>query len=312
MALSGVYALTSDFDDIAQEVMEILQVVGDGETITTAMKDKIKPTLNLMLKAWEGQGIHLWTYTEGTLFLQVGQAEYDLRNASTKITNTWHETTLAQDEVLGAGTITVLDASDITNGDDIGIIDDTNNLFWTTVNGAPVGDVVTLTAVLPTAVTSGSIVYNYTDTIIPVRRVLNVRRRESTDYEIPINFESRGDYFDLPNKNQRGLPIQAYYSRQETQGIFYLWTTPSSATSVINFTYERETQIISADSDNFDIPSYWLEAVAYNLADRLTYKFSCTPERKQMIKMDATQYLNSALSFDDAVYPIELEIQQYG
>ena len=312
MALSGVYALTSTFDDIAQEAMELLQVVGDGETITTEMKDKIKPTLNLMLKAWEGQGIHLWTFTEGTLFLNVAKSEYDLTSNLVHAANTWYETTLTQDEVLGAGTITVSNATDISNGDSIGIIDANNDLFWTTVNGAPAGNVVTLSMTLPTAVTSGSIVFNYTDSIIPVRRVLDVRRRESNDYEIPITFASRKDYFNLPNKNSLGLPIQAYYSRQETQGIFYVWTAPSQATSVINFTYERETQIIDGDTNNFDIPSYWLEAVAYNLADRLTFKFSCSPERKQMIKADALQYLNDALSFDDAVYPITVEIQQNG
>lgn len=312
MALSGDYELQLTFDDVAQEVMELLQVVGDGETITTAMKDKIKPTLNIMLKAWEGQGIHLWSFTEGTLFLQTGQAEYDLRDAATRITNTWTETTVAVDALAGASTITVTSADDILNGDRIGIITDVNDLFWTTVNGAPAGEVVTLTDVLPTDVASGSIVYNYTDDIIPVRRVLEVRRRDSTDYEIPINFESREDYFDLPNKSSLGLPIQAYYSRQETQGIFYLWTTPNDARTVINFTYERELQIITDDANNFDVPSYWGEAVVYNLANRLTYKFATSPERKQMIVADAGRSLDEALSFDDAVYDIEVKVQRYG
>lgn len=317
MALSGTYVLTRTAEEIYQEVLEILQVVGDGETITQAQRDKITPTLNNMLKSWEAQGIHLWTFTEGSLFLQVGQNEYDFNDSDTMLANEFFETALSQDEIATATTVTLDDVTDVANTDNIGIIDSNNNLFWTTVNGAPAGNVVTLTDALPTAVTEGSVVYTYkvtTPAFVPVRRILpdGVRRRESTDYEIPINFESREDYFNLPNKNQQGLPIQAYYSRQEPQGIMYLWTTPNNATSVINFSYERETQIITDDADNFDIPSYWFQAVVFNIAERLTYKFSTSMERRQEIKTDAMRYLDEALAFDDAVYPITIKVEQYG
>lgn len=315
MALSGVFTLSRTALEIYTEVLQILQVIGDGETITTAMKDKIKVSLNNMLKAWEGQGIHLWTFTEGTLFLQVGQAKYDFNDSDTKLANEFFQTALSQDEAQGASTVTLDNVDDVADTDNIGILDENNNLFWTTVAGAPAGNVVTLTDVLPTAVTSGTIVYTYKAVdFIPVRRILpdEVRRRDSNDYEIPINFESRGDYFDLPNKEQQGLPIQAYYSRQEPQGIMYLWTTPNNSRSVINFSYERETQIITQDSDNLDIPSYWYDAVVYNLAKRSAYKFSTSPERKAEINQDAITYLDEALSFDDAVYPITIKVQQYG
>lgn len=312
MALSGQYVLTRTALEIYQEVLELLQVIGDGETITQAMKDKITPSLNNMLKSWEDQGIHLWTYHEGTLFIEVGQPEYDFRLSTTKVANDFEETTLTDDAAASATTITVEDASNILSGDQIGIIETDDNLFWTTVNGAPAGDVVTLTDALPLGATSGSFVRSYTDAIIPVRRILNVRRQEATNYEIPIVFESREDYFNLPNKESQGNPIQAYYSRQEPQGIMYLWNTPASSVPLINFTYERETQIITDDTDNFDLPSYWIEALCYNIADRLTLKFSCSAERRAELKGRAMESLNNALSFDDAVYPIEVKVQQYG
>lgn len=315
MATSGTYTLDITALQLYTEVLEILQAIGDGETITTAMKAKITPTLNLMLKSWEAQGIHLWTYTEGSLFLQVGQSKYDFTDSDTMLANEFFDTALSQAEISGASTVTLDDVTNIANTDNIGIIDATNTLFWTTVNGAPAGNVVTLTDVLPTAVVEGAVVYTYkvtTPAFIPVSRILDVRRRESDDYEIPINFESREDYFDLPNKEQRGLPIQAYYSRQEPQGIMYLWTTPDNATSVINFTYERKLQIITGDAETFDIPSYWFQALAFGVADRMTYKFSTSPERRAAIKQDAVMYLDEALSFDDAVYPIEIKVQQYG
>lgn len=313
MALSGIYVLNQTFEDIRDEVLERLQVIGDGETITAAMTAKVKKATNLLLKQWEAQGIHLWTYTEGSLFLQVGQAEYDFRDSDTMTANKFFPTTLSQDEIAGASTVDLVDVDNVANTDNIGIIDADGTLFWTTVNGAPAGNTVTLTDVLPTAVTSGSVVYTYKAVdLIPVRRILNVRRRESDDYEIPIVFESREDYFNLPNKSQVGQPIQTYYSRQETQGIMYTWPSPNRSEPVINFTYERELQIIVSDTDDFDIPSYWYEAVVMNIMDKVKYKFSTSPERKADIKQDAITTLDEALSFDDAVYPIEIKMQQYG
>jgi hypothetical protein len=311
MALSGTYTLTRTALDIYQEVLEILQVIGDGETITQSMKDKITPTMNNMLKAWEGQGIHLWTDQEGTLFLQVGQSEYDFTGA-VNISNEWFDTTVTVAAVATATTITVASAASIQAGDQIGILDNTNNLFWTTVNGAPVGDVVTITDPLLTDIAVGTCVYNYRDTFIPVRRILNVRRKEGSSYEIPIAFESREDYFNLPNKEARGTPIQAYYSRQEPQGIMYLWNTPSSAVPVINFSYERETQIITQDTDNFDMPSYWFEALTYNIASRVKLKFGTNQALSMEVKEMAINSLDEALSFDNAVYPITVKVEQYG
>ena len=313
MPLSGQYTLSLTFEEIRDEVLQILQVIGDGETVTTSMNDKVKHTTNLLLKKWDGLGINLWTYTEGTLFLVPGQSEYDLNSGNVNITNEFFETTLAADQTAGNNTIEVADASNIADTQKIGILQPDNSLFWTTVNGAPVGNIVTLTDVLPSDVTSGSCVFNYDDVdLIPIQRVLDVRRKDSTDYEIPIVFRSREDYFDLPNKNQVGSPIQAYYSRQEPQGIFYLWPSPFSASPVINFTYERPKQIIDLDTDNIDIPEYFYDAFIMNICRLVMYKFATDPQKRAEIKEDAYEMLNDALSFDNAVYPIYVKTEKYG
>jgi hypothetical protein len=140
-----------------------------------------------------------------------------------------------------------------------------------------------------------------------------VRRRESTDYEIPIVFQSRKDYFDLPNKNQNGTPIQAYYDRQEPQGVMYVWNPPGNATSIINFTYERQMMVFDNDpTQTFDLPSDWFDAITYNLAKRLMLKVGCSQERKADIKEGAEEYLDNALAMDQGVYPIRLKPQKYG
>lgn len=65
------------------------------------------------------------------------------------------DTTLSAGAASSAGSVTVTSATGIASGDVIGVLLDTGLTHWTTVNGAPAGNVVTLTAVLPGAAASG-------------------------------------------------------------------------------------------------------------------------------------------------------------
>lgn len=322
MSTSGIYTLSKTLNEVAAEAFDILQIGADGETLSGDMIGRAKTSLNLMLKEWQTQGIHLWSYTEGTLFLTVGQEKYDFRDATTHIANEWHETTTTAATTAGANTILVTSASNIQNGDVIGIIQNDNNIFWTTVNGAPAGLTVTLTDNITLATLSGAFVRNYrvgTDAspeLIPVSRILNVRRQESTDYEIPIVFESRQDYFNLPNKTQTGTPIQAYYARQDiagdTSGIMYLWNSPISSIPVINFTYERKLQIMVDAEDTLDVPDYAQDAVIYNLAVKLIPKYGSSKDLALWVKSEAQRLKEDLLAFDSAVYPITMKMKRYG
>lgn len=321
MTTSGIYTLGLTLNQVAAEAFDILQVGADGETLDGDMIGRAKNSLNLILKEWQAQGIHLWSYTEGTLFLDVGKEKYDFRLSTTHIANTWFETTTTAATTAGATTISVTSATDITAGDRIGIIQNDNNLFWTTVDKVS-GLTVFLDEAITLATLSDTFVRNYrigtatSPELIPVSRILNVRRQETTDYEIPIVFESREDYFNLPNKNQNGTPIQAYYSRQdvagETSGIMYLWNAPISSTPVINFTYERKIAIAIDAIDTIDIPDYAQEALIYNLAVKLIPKYGCSAIRAQLITNQAQVLKNDMLSFDSSVYPIKVKMKQHG
>lgn len=322
MAGSGIYTLSKTLNDIASEAFDVLQIAADGETLGGDMMGRAKLSLNLMLKEWQTQGMHLWSETEGTLFLTVGQEKYDFREASTHIANTWFETTSTAATSAGATSISVTSISNIQDGDPIGIIQNDNNLFWTTVNGTPSGLTVNLDDAVTLATLSGAQIYNYrvgTSTspeLIPVSRVLDVRRRELTDYEIPIVFTSRKDYFDLPNKEQVGTPIQAYYSRQdiagESAGIMYLWSAPASSVPVINFTYERKLEMLVNGDDTVDVPDYALDAVIHCLALKLIAKFGASREHALWVKAEADRLKNDMLSYDSTLYPIRMKMKRYG
>ena len=401
MTTSGIYQLPDE--DVTQtsiilDAVELLQAAGSGEGLDAQVALTGRTTLNKMMKRWQSQGIHLWTYTEYSLFLERGKEQYDLRDSDTRIVNEFFSTELAADESAADTTIEVDSLENMLLGQAIGIIDNNNKLFWTVIERFPGGgnnvqirdglevdsrannivrfydtknrgdttlavaapattnpitvattagmgvgynigiqddtgavqwttinaidadnDQVTLNDAIASASAQGNpvIFYETEQNFIPLSRVLNdmVRRHagEKSDYEIPIVFQSRKDYFDLPNKKQIGTPIQAYYSRQEPQGIWYLWNVPSDSIEYINFTAERFIQILTADPDEtLDIPQYWLDAVTYNLAKMLIPKIGCSQERRIEIRTDAREYLDEALAFDSAVYPVRLKPQRYG
>lgn len=310
MAVSGVFELKLTLNEILEEAFDRLQIGADGETLTGDMQQRGKTSLNLMIKEWEQQGIHLWTYTEGTLFLQVGQSEYDFSTAN--LTNEFFETTLAADAAISATSITVTSTADMLVNDNIGIILADNNLQWTTIATLPGANVVTINDALTGAANSGSFVRNYRDTFIPVTRVLDVRRQEGTDYEIPIVFESRKDYFNLPNKEAQGTVIQAYYQRGRDSGTMFVWNTPSSSIPIINFTYERSLQIMVNKTDNLDFPQEFQEAVISNLAVKLIPKYGASIELAQELKLWADDSLSLALNFDSSIYGVEMQMEEYG
>ena len=322
MSTSGIYTYSRTLNQIATEALQLIEAVGDGETLSGDHIERSKASLNSLLKESQTQGMHLWTETEGTLFLKVGQSSYDFRESSTHVANSYVETTTTADTTAAVLTIPVTSITGISDGDVIGVVQNDNDIFWTTVNGAPTGLNVIVDDAITLATTSGAQVRSYTPStstapaLIPVSRISpgqgSVRRKEADDYEIPIIFESRKDYFNLPNKAQNGTPIQAYYSRQdiagEVGGIMYLWNAPDSSVPVINFTYERKIQIMVSPNDTLDVADYAHEYIIYNLARRLILKFGCGQERAQLILAEAETTKADMLAYGASMYPIRVKM----
>jgi len=322
MTTSGIYTYSRTLNQIATESLELIEAVGDGETLNGDHIERSKASLNSLLKESQTQGLHLWTETEGTLFLKVGQAKYDFRDSSTRVVNIFNETTTTADTLAAALTIPVTSITGISDGDIIGVVQSDNDIFWTTVNGAPTGLNVIVDDPITLTTTSGAFVRSYppstatSPALIPVSRISpgqgSVRRKEADDYEIPIIFEGRKDYFNLPNKAQNGTVIQAYYARQdiagEVGGIMYLWNAPDSGVPTINFTYERKIQIMVALTDTLDVPDYAHEYIVYNLAERLILKFGCSVERAQFVMTKAKQTKDDMLAYGSSMYPIGIKM----
>jgi hypothetical protein len=311
MATSGEYDLSLTLSDVSERAYAALQIGQDGETLSGSFYNMARDFINLMIKGWENQGIRLWTMKEGTLFLQVGQSVYPFGDASTHLANDYYTTETTAAAAIGASVLLVDDTTGFVNGQPIGVVNEDNDLEWFTISSFVANTSVTLSGTLDVAVEDGAVVYTYANTFVPVLRVLDVRRKQLTDYEIPMNFVSREEYMSLPNKDQPGTAIQAYYSRQIPYGTMYVWNAPSSAVPVIRFTYERKTQIMVDADDTFDLPEEWLEAIIWNLAKRLKSIYGCSQKRAMEIDMMAKETLDNALGFDTDIYPITLNLQRH-
>ena len=253
----------------------------------------------------------MWTQDTGTLFLTIGQSSYDFGAATTHLANDYNETTTDADEAIGQTVISVTSTTGFANNDPIGVVTDDNAIHWSTIASFVADDTVTLNDALTVAATSGNVVYHYTlNSFKPVSRVISVRRKETTDYEVPINFLSKEDYENLPNKGQNGTVIQTYYSRLQPTGKMFVWNAPSSAIPVLRFSYERRIQIMEEATETFDMPEDWYEAITWNLAKRLIPKFGCTPDRTNLIMSQSTESLDVALGFDSAMYPITVNMRR--
>ena len=143
-------------------------------------------------------------------------------------------------------------------------------------------------------------------------RIISVRRRDTATSEIPVIFDSEEEYFQQVNKASPGSVIQAYYSRTEPSGTFYMWGEPDSAIPLVNFTYDRKLQIMTAPGDFYDLPEYWFAAIVWNLAEWLIPKFGCTQSRQVTIEKMALRTWATANSFDTTLYPIKMVTTRRG
>lgn len=78
MATSGTISFTVNRDEIITEALELLAVLGEGETPTEDQLTSSSRTLNMMIKNWQAEGLNLFSVRRQYLFLDKGRKEYPL------------------------------------------------------------------------------------------------------------------------------------------------------------------------------------------------------------------------------------------
>lgn len=140
-------------------------------------------------------------------------------------------------------------------------------------------------------------------------KILKAFRRIGTttaQNDVPLALLTQDEYLDIPNKNIAGTPINLWYKTPTTDGFvgsITLWPVPDAAfvttnSGKIGFSYLKPMDDFDASSNNPDIPSYYANALAWGLADQLSYEYGLGPVDKAQINKKATFHKATAMSFD--------------
>lgn len=304
MATSGTSTFTLNRSEMINAALRIAGVV-DPE-VGTASTNQLNfggQALNTMLKSFEGFGLQLWERQYGVIFPQKNQMVYVLGSPgpagdhaclSTPMGTGFVSTTLSAAAASGASTITVTTIS--TTGTVgvpaismlttwyIGIKLDGGTRQWTTINGAPSGTTVTLTATLTGAAASGNSVIAYATKLTRPLRILDGFTRQSGGNDIPHLLIARDTYNRFGVKTSSGMSIQSYYDPQRDAGYFYTYPTTSNVSDILYIEFQKAIEDITGATDNFDVPQEWMEPVKWQLAYRLGIEYGTPSERLKEIK----------------------------
>lgn len=303
MSVSGTNIFSQTRNDIINRAYKIIGIKTRGRSLTAEEINEASEALNLYVKGLKSEGVYLWKYAEGTLFLKIGQESYILDGATANATESFVQTTTNASATSGANSVVVASASGFTIGYNIGIMQDNGNLHWTTISNI-VGTTITLTSPLTNNVLSGATIYVYQTKITRPEAITSARRRDSSNYDTPLNELARNDYFNLAQKTVIGQPTQFYYDKQLSSGIFYLYQAPNDATNTIKFTFQKMFFDFNTGNDNPDFPIEWAETLAFGLAFRLSYDFSIDKTKSEQIKRTYDEMLRNLKGYDreDSIY----------
>lgn len=317
MATSGTAVFNQTRNQIIRRAARRVGALrGSGEIMSQAMELDFAGALNAMVKQWQAEdGLHVWTVTEGVLFPQVGQTRYALASGGADhATLTYTGTTTTAAASAGATSITVDSITSIADNDHLGIVLDDGTLFWTTVNGAPVGSTVAFDNALTGAVASGNRVYAYTNKLVRPLRIVQARRYGVSDEaDADVSVIARLEYQLLPNKAQRGIINQVFYDPQLGTGYLHLYNTPSSVGDLLKFTHWRPIEDFNASGDNPDLPPEWINTLAHNLAVEMAPEYSVPPQQFQTLKITADESKAAMKGWDREAESVQfgVDMQDY-
>lgn len=298
MSTSGTTSFSRNRDQLIASALRKINAFESGETPDSASVSEASDALNALLKHWQGQGIEIWTTQEAILFTQLDQTRYTLGSSTDHATASYVLTALTSAAANGASTVVLDSVTGIATTYKIGVQLDDGTLHWTTVNGAPSGSTVTLTAALSDSAAAGNMVVAYQTDLTRPLKILSARRHNLTSgIDTPLFEMDRIEYQELPNKTSEGSANGFYYDRRggtNTTGYLYLWPEPSTVNEALKMTVARPIEIFSAAGDDADLPQEWVRAIVWNLADELADEYDVPEPKRSRIERRAAQYLAEA------------------
>jgi len=321
MSTSGTVTYRGDRDTIIKGALRLCSAY-DPENSAGPSTNQITfgaEALNMLVKAWEANGLQLWERKWGVVFPRVDQGVYVLGSpgaagdhaclANPLGYGNFVSTTLSAAAASGASTVTLTAiTSESSTGisvftaattHNIGIELDTGDLQWTTINGALSTNTATLTATLTGAAAAGNRVFVYaTKMVRPLRILDGYVRQLSSNSDIPINVIPRENYNRFGIKTSTGTPVQLYYDPQRSAGYIYIYPVFSNVDQLLYIEFQSPIEDFSASTDEFDLPQEWGEALKFNLALSLAPEYEVTDTKFKQIAALATASFDLVNGYD--------------
>jgi hypothetical protein len=163
-------------------------------------------------------------------------------------------------------------------------------------DGMPVWKIVSTSFLTTSGQATYTIGPSQTVNTVQPLKVLQGMWTPSGGNNTPLNIYNRYDFNELPT-NASGSPVNLYYQPLRTTGTLTLWPTPSDSTTTITIHYQAPYEDLNSASDDFDFPSYWIQALIYNLAWALAPEFGIPPVDRQLLASEAKFWKDEALSY---------------
>lgn len=310
MATSGSINFTVSALDIVEKAFSYAGVKEDEQSLQAAERKSGFLSLNLMIKAWQAQRLHLWAKREAVIFLDVGKTDYNLGVSGDEACDfdDFISSSLTADEIATDTVIAVADTTGMLAADNVGIKLDAGTRHWTTIVSVDSSTQITITVGLPSAAASGNSVFTFTNFIERPLRILSVRNSKfSSSSEFEIRQFSRNEYFNQPNKTETGAVVNYYFSPQLDQARFYVWPTAATVDDFLRVTFERNLEDVDVNADNLDFPIEWAETIIFNLAARVSVEYDAPVSKQEKLSVLANSTLDVLLGYDEE--PSSLNIQ---
>ena len=314
MSTSGSIDFTVTRDQIITEALEQLGVLEPG---TTANADDVTSaafTLNMMVKAWQVDGLNVYSVKRGYLFMEQSKTEYTLSANGDRYTYDYTKQTIDGAVTSGAGTVDLTDATDFVNGDNIGLYQSDGTMLWTT--GTKAANTITLGTNTTADIDDDATVYFFTDKADNPDRVINASLRNDSLNERPIDLMSRTEWSELSNKTYDGSTTQVFFDLRVSDPSLFVWPQTSDPRDILILWIKRIREDFDASGDNPDFPQRWYLPLALNLAVLIGPKFGAPSTNKNFKTVErlAVEWYEKAQNYDsgpEANVSMEVDFGDY-
>lgn len=283
-------------DNIITDALMIVGAIGPEDTAPATWVTQAARMLNNVFKSWEGLGIALWARKTGYILPITATNTVLLGPSGGAATNSYVQNTLSASASSGASTITVTSSTGMLASDNIGIELTDSSMFYTTINGAPSGNTITLASTLTGAAASGNYVYTYTTKIRrPIHIIDAFRHDQTTGADVPINVIAKTDYDRLGLKTAVSLPTLLVYDPQLTNGSVFFYPQLTNGRSIITIIFMSPFEDFDASADTPDTPQQFYDALTMALAVRLAPIYGMPFRDRSALKSEAKEALDMAL-----------------